>query len=244
MTRLVEFSNPNRETNLTESLTNNVDAVQNQAKILRETLEATITGYEDYKRLKNEFPLEFVVDCLTSPSRSPKIAFIGHLLRDTAQNPTLLIHGIRYHEMAELEGKRKLGYPDDRLDESHENNPDYPILHQNAKRKEFQFYQKIGEEVLGVKLPFLALLFASAAASVDYGRPLPPYEAFCKGIAEEAKMGMIGYEEPFTVEDYQKAVELFRIGGNKCSGEKAVRILAQRYISGERHREIQPWELM
>lgn len=200
-------------------------------------IRAAIQNHEDFQRLKNVFPLEFIVDSFTNPNRGPQVRFIGNLLEQEGENPSLFIEGMLYHEWVEFEESRKLGYNDAQLGESNANDPNYAQLHLLSKRKELGFHKYIGKQVLTSEpdLPFLSIVLATMATGMDYQMPIPPYRPFCKMIQKRIREGMTEYNDPFTLDHVQNGIKLFKLGGDDCSGEAQSLALAREILDKGQH---------
>jgi len=199
-----------------------------------EKVQKAIVQHEDYQRLQKVFSLDFVIDCLTNSRRGPQARFIGNLLKNNSANLSLFTNGMFYHELVELEGFRNFGYSDEELGANHSQDSNSHKVCFLAKRKELSLHKDIGQQILAVELPFLSLVMAAFAPGQDYEIPAPPFDILCESIVERISSGMQEYEKPFTIEQVKQAIELYRLGGDKCSGERFALDYAQMYISSKK----------
>jgi len=204
-------------------------------------IKQAVEQYENYQRLQKVFSLEFVVNCLTNPRRGDA-RIIGEILKKQVPTPTLLINGIHYHELVELEEFRRLGYSDDQLGDNHSQDSNYQLADTQAKRKELEFYQAVAESAVGLKPPFLSWVFSVLAPSKDLGMPMPTFEIMVRG---KESRGPDFYKDSFNMQDVKNCISLWKMGGNPCSGESIALSYAQDYLSGRRaQRELTVLDLL
>ncbi|GEM_PF-5888425 len=196
-----------------------------------ERVKSAIESHEDFSRLKKAFPLDFVVECLTNPRRSPKGArFIGHLLNSHSKNPSLFISAIHYHELVELEKFRKLGYSDNQLGENHSKDSNRPAACDEAKKKELDFYNFVALKIDGKTYPNLSWPFSNISVMGEYNMSTTPYEILSKMVSERKGL----YGKKFTFENVKSCIDLLRLGGDECLDQDISLSYAKRYLSGER----------
>lgn len=211
-----------------------------------ERIKLAISEHEGYQRLAKIFPLEFLIECLTNNRRREPQLTMGRIVRDYGTDPTLFVAQVLYHERLEFEELRRLGYTDHQLGAPSNETPHFPVADLVAKRGELKFMQDIGEKIIGARLPFLAIVSGGFSVAPDYKIPGLEYHIWLKSIEKRVADGLKEYQDPFTLEDTKKSIELYKLGGERCSGESLAISLATRYVSKERphpQRTIEPWEM-
>ena len=218
------------------------EGVKNHSKIswsfrgvkMDKRVKDALEKHRHYTRLKSTFSLGFLVNCIKNMSRnSNRGGIIGNILEKYGQNLSLFISGIHYHELVELEEKRKLGHSDEEMGDIHIHRSCIEKIHVIAKSKELKFYQEIGKEVLKDTLPWLGYIMACGAPMDDYEIPHTPYDMFYEAI-QKRKRQIPEYRKHFTRDDVEKAIKLFELGGDKCSGKESALSLANDYLSGRK----------
>lgn len=172
-----------------------------------EDVRIAISEQGDYQRLQKEFPLDFLVECLTDPNRPANGGgrMIGNILRRHVPNPSLFVCGVHYHELVEFEEKRKMGYTKQQLSEATTDDPNHPEACRKAKLKEFGFYNDVSERVLGCKLPKISIVFASNSVASDYEIPFLPYNEFYEVIRGSKTVSI---QDRFTMRDVENAITM------------------------------------
>lgn len=130
-------------------------------------------------------------------------------------------------------------------------NPLRKIVHPRAKQKELEFYQHISRGLTGTEHPLISWAFARVAPLKDYklleDNPLifgkrimslkdykslasapPSYIHLYRQLREVSEI----YTTPLTIKDVREAVEIFRLGGDECSGARKATAYAYAFIIG------------
>jgi len=193
-------------------------------------VQTALEQHEEYARLRNIFEYDFVVNCLTNSKRGPAARQIGDLLRSRKANSSFLISEIHFHELAELEELRKIGYSDERLGENHEVDPNLSQVQDKAQARELVFCQDITQRVLDICPPFIGWLFARLSLMPDYGFPEYNLDDVCRIIQRRGDF----YKQEFTLEQVAGAIRLYKLGDEICSREASAIGMARDYLSGRR----------
>jgi hypothetical protein len=199
-------------------------------------INEAIEKHEDFQRLERKFSLDFVVSCMLDSRKADTgtAKIVGRLLKEHGRDPSLFVNEVLYHERAELADFRNLGYSDSRLGDTRIGDQNYDVVHGAAKRREMKFIQHVGDKVLGEQLPFLAIVFGTMGPGPDYDLPIPPYQALFRSIQQRMGWADSEYKNPFTMENVEGAISLFKLGGDKCTGEKTALSYAKDYLSGRK----------
>ncbi len=197
-------------------------------------ITAVVRNHAEFQRLSNVYPSSFIVHCLTNADRREPALTIGKMIRARAEDPSVMVAGIMLHERAEYEILERGGYTKEQLAKPYCEAPEYVSADTVAKRVELAFHQTIAQQALGVTIPFLGFVFSSVAATKDYGMPAPPYHALYQMVQARLKKGDFPeYALPLTLDNVKNAIELFKLGGEACTGEREAMSLAERFINKE-----------
>lgn len=198
--------------------------------------------FEQYK--KREFTDKDIIEAFAPPLRQivhPKaifkdLKFYQHILKEYEKF---------YQHIADDYRKRDTNGI---IEEAVACNPLRQIVHPKAKQQELEFYQYIARDLTGEEYPLISWTVARVAPLKDCEalvslcqkyRHLYPYLRDSASIHRnylhlyrDLREMRDVYTTPLTVKDVREAIEIFRLGGNDCSGAKKATAYAYMFTIG------------
>ena len=152
------------------------------------------------------------------------------------KNPSFFIVEIHYHELAELREFRKLGYSDYELGNPTTGDQNYGKVHALAKKQELEFCQTISKKTIGKTPPFIAWVFGCRGVCNQHGITPLTYEELYYSLEKKTDF----YSDPFTIEDVEDVIEVYRKGGDDCPDKNLTLAQSRDYLRGVKPLRLDP----